>query len=128
MSQCMSLYSSLLLCKIMSLFVLFRYGEKSTLCCGDVDNNGGTLRGAGLEIQVPENAITPGECTTVTVHVSTEGPSYNKQLKIHFISPIFHVECIPDVQFKKEITLIIEHFSWLETKSDLNDLVFLVSK
>ena len=93
-----------------------------------MDNKGGTLRGAGIEIQVPENAIAPGDNTTITVHALTEGPSYNEQSEFHIISPIFHVECSPGIKFKKEIILTIEHFSWLETKSDLNDLVFLVSK
>ena len=123
-------FSSLLLCKNVSLFTLFIgiMEKKCILCCGDIDNKGGTLRGAGIEIQVPKNAIAPGEYTTMTVHVSTNGPSYSEQSKFYFISPIFHVECIPDVQFKKEITLTIEHFSRLERKSDLNDLVFFVSK
>ena len=53
--------------------------KRHILCCGDIDNKGGTLRGAGIEIQVPENAIAPGECTTIAVYASTEGPRYNKQ-------------------------------------------------
>ena len=116
----------------MLLFYLFLgiklIEEKCILCCGEISSNGGTLRGAGIEIQIPKDTITPGECTTIAVYGSVEGPSYSEQSKLYFISPVFHIECIPDIQFKREITVTIEHFARLETKSDLNDLVFLVSK
>ena len=102
--------------------------NKCILCCGEIDHKGGTLSGAGIEIQFPEGAIAPGESTTVAVYASTEGPSYIEKSKLYLISPVFDVECIPDVLFKKEIVLTIEHFSRFETDSDLNDTVFLMSK
>ena len=104
--------------------------NKCILCCGEIDHSGGTLRGTGIEIQFPEGAIAPGESTTVAVYALTEGPSYMyiEKSKVHFISPVFDVECIPDVLFKKEIVLTIEHFSRFKTTDDVNDTIFLVSK
>ena len=104
--------------------------NKCILCRGEIDHKGGTLSGAGIEIQFPEGAIAPGESTTVEVYASTEGPSYKyfEKSKLYVISPVFDVECIPDIQFKKEVIVTVEHFSRFETDSDLNDAVFLVSK
>ena len=118
---------------MMSSCILILSGVKTMekiciLCAGEIGSSGGTLRGAGIEIQVPENAIAPGECTTVLVCASTEPSSLSKQSQLNFISPIFDVECLPYVQLKKEVTLTIEHFAELETERDLDDMVFLVSK
>ena len=96
------------------------------LCCGQVDSRGGTIIGAGIEIQIPKGALKPGEHTTIAVHASIKSPSI--QSNFHLISPIFHIKCVPHIQFKRDITLTIEHFAQLKTKSDLDDIVFLISK
>ena len=67
----------------------------------------------------------PGETCTITIHASVHGPSV--QSDIHLVSPVFHVKCVPGGHFKKEIKVIFDHFTNLETETDVNDLVLMVS-
>ena len=97
--------------------------SKLLLCCGQIDSRGGTVIGAGIEIQIPEGALKTGEHTKLVVYASMKCPSL--QSNFHLISPIFLIKCIPQVAFVRDITLIIEHFVRLKAN---DDIVFLVSK
>ena len=92
----------------------------------EVDNEGGTVEGAGIKLQIPKDAIPPGETCAITVHASVHGLSV--QSNIHLVTPVFHIKCVPERQFNKEIELTIEHFTTLETQGDVDDLVYMVSK
>ena len=100
--------------------------DKCFLCHKVVDNEGGTVEGAGIKLQIPKDAIPPGETCAITVHASVCGPSV--QSNIHLVTPVFHIKCVPERQFNKEIELTIEHFTNLETQGDVDDLVYMVIK
>ena len=99
--------------------------ERCFLCCKQIDNEGGTVEGAGIKLHIPKDAIPPGETCTITVHASVHGPSV--QSNVYLVTPVFHIKCVPERQFNKEIKVTIEHFTTLETQSDVDDLVYMVS-
>ena len=96
------------------------------LCCGDVGNEGGTIEGAGIKISVPKDALPPGETSTVKIFASFNKPVLQSDLVL--VSPLFRGTCSPYREALKEIEVTIEHFTTLETESDVDDLVFMVSK
>ena len=96
------------------------------LCSGNIGNKGGKIKGAGIELFFPNDALPPGESSTITVFASTDGPT--KHSALFSVSPIFHVKCEPYREFKKEVEVTIEHFTKLEVEDDVKNLVFMVSK
>ena len=99
--------------------------DRLFLCCEEINNEGGTIKGAGITLQIPKDAVLPGETCTITIHASVHGASV--QSDIHLVSPVFHVKCVPDGHFKKEIKVAIDHFTNLETETDVSSLVLMVS-
>ena len=96
------------------------------MCCHDIDKEGGLIKGDGIELLFPNDALPTGERSTITVLVSVDGPTEHSAL--FSVSPIFHVKCEPYREFQKEVQVTIEHFTKLEVKDDIDNLVFMVSK
>ena len=99
--------------------------DECFLCHKEVDNEGGTVEDAGIKLQIPKDAIPPRETCAITVYASVCGPSV--QSNIHLVTLVFHIKCVPERRFNKEIELTIEHFTTLETQDDVDDLVYMVS-
>ena len=99
--------------------------DRLFLCREEIGNKGGTIKSTGITLQIPKDAVLPGETCTITIYASVHGPSV--QSDIHLVSPVFHVKCVPDGHFKKEIKVIFDHFTNLETETDVSSLVLMVS-
>ena len=107
-------------------FIGIAFDREVSLCCQDITNEGGRIKGAGIELFFPNDAFPPEESSNIKVFVSVEGPTEHSGL--FSVSPIFHVKCEPYREFQKEIQVTIEHFTKLEVEEDIDNLVFMVSK
>ena len=96
------------------------------MCCQDINKEGGRIKGEGIELFFPSDALPPGQRSTVTVFAFTDGPTEHSGL--FSVSPIFHVKCEPYREFQREVQVTIEHFTKLEVEDDIDNLVFMVSK
>ena len=82
------------------------FDHEVLLCCQSIGQVGGRIEGAGLEIFFPNDALPPGESSTIKVLTSTDGPT--EHYGFFSVSPIFHVKCEPYREFQKEIQVTIE--------------------
>ena len=89
-----------------------------------VNWRGATLQGEGIQLVIPENAVKPGDLVTIGLQ---ECLSRNFVIPEEFTleSPIFHIS--PQYQFQSEVTLVIEHYAYIERESDCADFVFISS-
>ena len=91
-----------------------------------MNKEGGKIKGAGIELIFPNDALPPGEKLTLKISASVAGPTEHSGL--FSVSPIFHVRCEHYRVFQREVQVTIEHFTKLETEDDISDLVFMVSR
>ena len=89
-----------------------------------VDCNGGTIVGEGIELNVPENAIQPGDSVEIELQGCLGGP-FKFPNGITPVSPVYRIA--PPFVFHREVTLKIEHFAVLESPDDCEDIVFISS-
>ena len=102
------------------------FDREVLLCCQDIDKEGGRIKGEGIELFFPNDALPPGQTSTIKIFASTDGPTEHSSL--FSVSPIFHVKCEPYREFQKEVQVTIEHFTKLEVEEDIENLVFMVSR
>ena len=96
------------------------------MCCQEINRDCEIIKGEGIELVFPNDALPPGERSTITVLASVDGPTEHSGF--FSVSPIFHVKCEPYREFQKEVQVIIEHYTKLEVESDIENLVFMISK
>ena len=96
------------------------------LCCQNIDKEGGRIKGEGIELFFPHDALPLGETSTIKIYASTDGPTEHSGM--FSVSPIFRVKCKPYRVFQKSLQITIEHFTKLEVEDDIDNLVFMVSK
>lgn len=85
---------------------------------------GATLQSEGVRLIIPQNAVKPGHAVTVGLQ---ECQSKNFVVPEDFTleSPIFHIS--PEYHFQSKVSLVIEHYAYIERESDCTEFVFLSS-
>lgn len=89
-----------------------------------VDSNGGTVIGEGIQLDIPENAIVPGDSVHIALQGCLGGP-FLLPSDITLASPVYRIA--PPCAFRCEVVLTIEHFAELESAEDCKDIVFITS-
>ncbi len=75
----------------------------------EVTNKSKKFSNFGIKISVPENSLPEGIDTCV-LHISFElFTDFEIPANFELVSSIYHVKCEPEVQFKKPLTLEIQH-------------------
>ena len=97
------------------------YKSSSTVGC-----KGATLKGEGIQLKVPRNAIKKGKPVDVCLQACTSGP-FSPPDGVELVSPVYLVSCTPRCIFEREVTLIMEHFVRLQSYEQCNDVVLLTS-
>ena len=90
----------------------------------EVDCNGGTITGEGIELIVPRNAIKSGDSVKIELQGCLGGP-FKFPKDIMPVSPIYRIA--PPFVFHQEVTLKMEHFAVLESPDECEEMVFISS-
>lgn len=91
-----------------------------------VGHRGATIRGEGVQLRVPLNAIKKGCTTNISVQGCLNGP-FKLPENVELISPIFLIICEPYLDFQHDATLTIHHFANLQSQEECNKVVLLTS-
>jgi hypothetical protein len=94
----------------------------------NLGNKGGIIRGEGIQLRIPPNAIGPRQNsrTTISLRACIDGP-FQLPNDVHLASPVFLVTCAPFVNFHREVTLTLHHFVQLTSREECERMVFLTS-
>jgi hypothetical protein len=91
-----------------------------------VGHKGTTIRGEGVQLRIPPNAIEGGTLLDISLQGCISGP-FSLPEGIQLASPVFLVTCTPPYQFQRELTLTIHHFVLLQNHEQCKDMVLLTS-
>ena len=91
-----------------------------------VGHKGSTIRGEGVQLRIPPNAIKRGTSLDISLHGCISGP-FSLPENTQLASPVFLVTCTPPYQFQREVTLTMHHFVQLQNREQCRDMVLLSS-
>ena len=91
-----------------------------------VDHRGHTIRGEGVQLRIPPYAIEEGTFLNISLQGCISGPFCLPE-GIQLASPVFLIQCTPQYQFQRELTLTIHHFVLLQNREQYEDMVLLTS-
>ena len=91
-----------------------------------VGHKGSTIRGEGVELRIPPNAIKRGTSLDISLLGCISGP-FSLPENTQLASPVFLLTCTPQYQFQREVTLTIHHFVLLQNRQQCKDMVLLTS-
>lgn len=89
-----------------------------------VDSKGTTIKGEGIQLKIPENAIEPGKLVDIAIQGCIDGPFVLPD-DIVLVSPVYLFT--PSHEFLEDVTLTIEHYAELESDEDCGDVYFITS-
>lgn len=89
-----------------------------------VGNDGATIKGEGIQLEVPKNALVPGDSIEIELHGCLGGPFILPE-DVVLVSPVYRLA--PPCAFREDVVLTIEHFGVLESPEDCDEIVFITS-
>ena len=91
-----------------------------------IGDRGGVIRGEGIQLRIPPNAIGRHKSRTISLRACIDGP-FQLPEGVHLASPVFLVTCTPSGNFYREVTLTVHHFVRLTTHEECEMMVLLTS-
>ena len=91
-----------------------------------VSHRGSIIRGEGVQLRIPPNAIKREICLTVSVQGCISGP-FSLPENTQLASPVFLVKCTPQCTFQRQITVTLQHFIHLQSHEQCRNMVLLTS-
>ena len=91
-----------------------------------VGYRGATIRGEGVQLRIPPNAIKKGCTMCVSIQGCLNGP-FKLPDNVELISPIFLITCEPHLDFQHNTTLTIHHFANLHSYDECKETILLTS-
>ena len=89
-----------------------------------VDSRGAIIKGEGIKLQIPQNAVRAGKTVDIMIQACLDGP-FVLQDETVLVSPVYLFA--PPYDFEDDVTLTIEHFAELESDEDCDDVYFVTS-
>ena len=89
-----------------------------------VDSRGAIIKGEGIKLKIPQNAVRAGESVDIMIQGCLDGPFVLPDETV-LVSPVYLFA--PPYDFEDDITLTIEHFAKLESDEDCDDVYFVTS-
>ena len=91
-----------------------------------IGKKGGVIRGEGIQLRVPPNAIGRQQSRTISLRACIDGP-FQLPEDVHLASPVFLVTCTPHYDFQREVALTLHHFVQLISCEECDMMVLLTS-
>lgn len=91
-----------------------------------IGSKGGVIRGEGIQLRVPPNAIGRGKSRKISLRACIDGP-FQLPEDVHLASPVFLVTCTSHGNLQRETTLTLHHFIQLTSHKECDMMVLLTS-
>ena len=87
-----------------------------------VNWTGANLKGEGIYLIIPQNAIRTNDCVTVSLQACISGP-FELSDDLELVSPVFLISL--NYPFQSELTVIVKHFACIQKLSETEDVIFV---